>query len=89
MTEIAKRPPSGNTLSVFPNPARGDVWFQLEQEWTSPAQLYLFNALGQLIEQKTFQKDLHLPSGKLSPGCYYYQVDINGHLEKGKIVILE
>jgi hypothetical protein len=89
VTDIHSASGPAESLSVFPNPSRGDLHFQLESGVAPGGRLYLFNAYGQIAYEASIQKSHIIPAGTLSAGCYYYQIEVDGRHLKGKLILLE
>ena len=83
-------PPSGNhEVSIFPNPAREQVTFQLEgSDYTEKTFLMLDN-LGRVIRTAIFSGDVYyLNRGNLNAGTYPYVILGDGiRIHSGTIIL--
>ncbi|MCY1542006.1 hypothetical protein D9M68_777270 [compost metagenome] len=84
-----------NAVQVFPNPAQDQINFT----WSagnnpeSAASVQLSNVLGKTVLQQSFiqqngNNEAALDVSELAPGIYYYQLEANGKIHKGKITVL-
>ncbi|WP_222165339.1 T9SS type A sorting domain-containing protein [Edaphocola aurantiacus] len=87
--------PEMDAVQVFPNPAQDKINFT----WSagnnpeSAAKLQISNTLGKSVLQQSFiqqngKNEASLDISKLAPGIYYYQLEANGTIHKGKITVL-
>lgn len=82
-------------VQVYPNPAQHKINFS----WSagnnpeSAVRVQLSNTLGKTVLQQSFiqqngNNEAALDVSELAPGIYYYQLEANGKVHKGKITIL-
>jgi PKD repeat protein len=80
-----------NHFKVFPNPSRGDVALDLSLRKPSYVQVFIYNVLGQLIEQSTtdYLKDYtyQFDLGSLPKGLYFVRLVVGSQAVTRKIVV--
>jgi serine protease AprX len=70
---------------VYPNPVNDEL-FVLFPADENLIKWQLFNAVGQKIEEKTLnQNNNSVTTTNLQSGIYFYQIEVNGTIQKGKI----
>ncbi len=76
--------PTDNSIVLFPNPTDAAFGFYCD----STAKMSLFNALGVLISTQTVDGGLHqVSTADLPAGIYLVQLDTNGKIRSGKLVV--
>lgn len=74
-----------NQFIVYPNPVNDEL-FVLFPADENRLKWQLFNAFGQKIEEKTLnQNNNSVTTTNLQSGIYFYQIEVNGTIQKGKI----
>jgi serine protease AprX len=74
-----------NQFIVYPNPVNDEL-FVLFPADENLIKWQLFNAIGQKIEEKTLnQNNNSVTTTNLQSGIYFYQIEANGTIQKGKI----
>lgn len=79
-------------LSIYPNPVRGDLYFDLDGDF-SEVRIDLFDRFGRLVKKQGWSKDhLHQKSYSMDiedivPGIYFVRLTIEGKTASRKIVI--
>ncbi|RQO30909.1 hypothetical protein DBR32_09360 [Taibaiella sp. KBW10] len=83
------------TAQVYPNPAKGKInlsW-HANSDIESKATFQLNNTLGKVVLQQALTQqegsnEAVVDVSRLAPGIYYYQLEANGTIYKGKITLL-
>lgn len=83
------------TAQVFPNPAKDKIYitWYADSNSESDARIQLNNVLGKTILQQSATQqqgsnEATVDVSQLAPGIYYYQLQANGTIFKGKITLL-
>ena len=79
-------PDPGNTITVYPNPTTGNIYFNGVQTGYT---LQVYDVLGEMISSSTVDRDNYAVnlSGK-AKGMYFYRVENGGVLVgQGKVVL--
>ena len=85
---------AGVELSVYPNPARGQVTVKLEQKAGSDYKLRLSNIIGQEIRTIALKPELTaaglpLDLSELRSGVYFYSLLVDGRVASTKRLVLQ
>jgi ligand-binding sensor domain-containing protein len=84
-----KTPPPSPPLRLFPNPAKGEVFLELQEDFTGPIQLKLFDLNGRIVHEariETAADPLSISVRDLSAGMYFLQASSRDRLETVKVV---
>ncbi len=84
----AAEQPGALGVKVYPNPARGEVYFSLPANYTQPVVLQLFAANGQLLRQAVRQGTVwqeHLAG--LPAGLYWWRIKAGREVFTGRLTI--
>ncbi len=78
-------------VSVQPNPFTTTTSIKIQQDQIIEGQLYLYNQVGQLLQQYDFQyNEVILSNKNLLPGVYFYEIQIEGQGSRGgKLMLLK
>lgn len=86
-------PKTDNSIRVFPNPARNEVYVVIEHEAAANAHIALYDLQGRLLLEKQVEnhQEFHtLDLNSLADGIYMYQVSAAGRsLKTGKLVVIK
>lgn len=78
-----------NIVKVWPNPANGQVCFDIIQPLSNPVQLTITDVTGRLILKKAIkEKQWIWNTGSIGNGIYLYTITTNGSVRSGKIEIV-
>ncbi|MES2411825.1 MAG: S8 family serine peptidase [Bacteroidota bacterium] len=71
---------------VYPNPVSNELFISFPANFNE-ARISFYNALGQIIFEKTIQTTANLLSMEnISPGIYFYKIKSNSFTQTGKII---
>jgi hypothetical protein len=80
-------------FKLYPNPAHDYTTIELSENWTNSAELIIYNAVGQKVTQRNYDKgetNLKVNLQSLKPGLYYFNLINNGEsIGIDKLIILE
>lgn len=79
------------TVIVYPNPAKSDIFFELNKTLSNNADIVIYNSLGQIMTRKNLVAKNKLFSVNVQPfsaGVYYYHfTEDNKTITTGKFVV--
>jgi len=86
-TSLLEKSKFKTPLTVYPNPNNGE--FQLRSlDLPAHARLTVYNAIGQLVYEKTVENASEYIQLQQSSGIYFYQINLNNEIiDSGKIVV--
>jgi hypothetical protein len=75
-----------NSFELYPNPISSNLTLSFPNE-TNKAQVVFYNALGQVVFEKTILNSLSTISlDDLQPGIYFYKIQSSSMTQTGKII---
>lgn len=76
-------------VNVFPNPAKELVHFEILDETIRTGQVKLYDALGRLVQENSFEQSLFtIAPNNLQAGIYFYMLEVEGNpYNKGKLIL--
>jgi PKD domain/Secretion system C-terminal sorting domain len=81
----------GGSVSLYPNPAREEVWLSFDEALTQPATWSVYDAMGRQVGEVLLQPGksrYHLFTGGLGSGLYFWNLWSEGRiLSAGKVVV--
>jgi hypothetical protein len=83
---------AGSTMTLYPNPSKGQFTLAFDAENAGTMTLSLYDLSGRLItttttSAQTGSNTLEYDAVSLSQGVYIYEVNINGNIGRGKLVM--
>lgn len=82
-----------NNLTVYPNPAQRDVFFEAYLSKTSDITIKIYDLNGKVLNEKLLRDvdfgnhEFNIPVSNLSNGLYFYSVESNNNTINGKFVV--
>jgi spore coat protein CotH len=73
VTAVGDEPGTGSKISIFPNPATGQV--TLRTNFQQPEMLTVVNTLGQVFYQNEISGEMKMDVGNWEPGVYFLKFD--------------
>ncbi len=79
-----------NVFKAYPNPTKGEIFFELKETTTEPYQFHIFNSNGEIVLTKTIESltKFSINISDCAPGVYYFQVKLKDKSYSNKIVLL-
>jgi type IX secretion system substrate protein len=84
-------PPPQVAVQVFPNPASEEIHIALPAPLPTPAEWWLYNTVGQMVQRSVVpagQREQSLSLSSVPPGLYFWQMRVEGRrMGSGKVVV--
>lgn len=78
-------------ISVYPNPAKGNFYVNINQDIKTSSEIMVYNSLGQMIERKNNKmgSSVNIDLSSYSEGVYFLEVKTDGQILGQKKIILQ
>ncbi|MCZ2355520.1 MAG: T9SS type A sorting domain-containing protein [Bacteroidia bacterium] len=76
-------------LSVFPNPANGSIWLQVDGKLVTSGQARIWNIHGQLVREINVIPETPIDVSNLTPGVYHIDFIVDNHIWNTRFVLTD